>query len=132
MENFATIVNSLFRHELLLESFPLWMFTGVLASPLVVNNKELNYFQWNVSIRYKDISHSIHDQLSTQKDYNLFYATDFFLQPLKTSEDQRFSIIFREYRKRQALHEKCPYQELFWSAQYLYVFSPNAGKYRPE
>ena len=109
MENFATIVNELFRHELLLEIFSLSMFTGVLPSPLVVNNKELNYFQWNVSIRYKDISHSIHHQLSTQKDYNLFYATDFFLQPLKTSEDQRFFIVFREYRKRQAQREKCPY-----------------------
>ena len=31
---------------------------------------------------------------------NPFHATGFFLYPLKTSENQRFSNVFRGYRKR--------------------------------
>ena len=31
---------------------------------------------------------------------NPFHATDLFLYPLKTSENQRFSDAFRGYRKR--------------------------------
>ena len=31
---------------------------------------------------------------------NPFYATGLFLYPLKTSENQRFSDVFRGYRKR--------------------------------
>ena len=33
-------------------------------------------------------------------DLNTFHATGLFLYPLKTSENQRFSDVSREYRKR--------------------------------
>ena len=34
------------------------------------------------------------------QNIDLFYATGLFLYPLKTSENQRFSNVFRSYRKR--------------------------------
>ena len=38
--------------------------------------------------------------------FNSFHATGLFLYPLKTSENQRFSDVFRGYRKRpMALNE---------------------------
>ena len=38
--------------------------------------------------------------LKLKKDYNPCHATNLFLCPLKTSENQKFSDVFRRYRKR--------------------------------
>ena len=38
-----------------------------------------------------------------QTDENPFHTTDFFLYPLKTSENHQFSDVFREYRKTNGL-----------------------------
>ena len=40
--------------------------------------------------------------------------------------DHPFST-FAKFSEKLTLRKKCPYSEFFWS-----VFSPNAGKYRPE
>ena len=38
--------------------------------------------------------------LASDIDYNFFHTTDLFQYPLKASENQRFSDVFRVYRKR--------------------------------
>ena len=46
--------------------------------------------------------------------------------------------LFRMYKSKFTLSEKCPYSEFFWSVflriwtEYLSILSPNAGKYGPE
>ena len=52
------------------------------------------------------------------------HATGLFLYPLKASENQRFSDVFKGYRKRpvawNGLIKSVPYPELFWAYRYMY------------
>ena len=64
-----------------------------------------NYSGVNISIGGRTIRQD--NAISNIKCYfvfalflNLFYATGLFLYPLKTSENQRFSDVFRGYRKK--------------------------------
>ena len=59
---------------------------------------------------------------------NQFHTTGLFVQPLKTSENQRFSDIFFGYRKR----PHCVKCVRIRSFSEPYFLSPNAGKYGPE
>ena len=63
-----------------------------------VLSSELSYFLWQNQIyNYAQLFKS---NYSTIGFTNIFHATNLFHFPLKTLGKQRFSDIFREYRKR--------------------------------
>ena len=48
-----------------------------------------------------------------------FHATSLFLYPLKTSENERFSDVFREYRKRPVAWKGLPCHILKWAVYFF-------------
>ena len=52
--------------------------------------------------------------------FNLFHATDLFINPLKSSKKQRFSNVFRGYRKRLVWNDLNIWRFFFISAIYWF------------